>query len=78
MRRHTDHAQVDRKGPFGYNASAETNGNGACCFYATIHNCILDLWAKRPRQADSRPAIRLSNGGKFVEGVLRSGKVIQC
>jgi len=36
---------------------------------ATIPQNLI-LWAKRPSQEDSRPVIRLSNGGNLAEGVL--------
>ena len=41
---------------------------GRFVFATTPQN--LTLWAKRPSQEDSRPVIRLSNGGNLAEGVL--------
>jgi hypothetical protein len=46
-------------------------GPGRFVFTPPTTTAYSYLWAKRPRQADLRPAIRLSNGGKLVEGVLR-------
>jgi DNA-binding transcriptional regulator WhiA len=53
-----------------YNLSAETNRTRGVLLLSAIDFHNISLWAKRPLCVDSRPAIRLSNDGKHIKGVL--------
>lgn len=53
-----------------YTVSAEANGTRGVLLFNAIGQHNMLLWAKRPPCVDSRPAIRFSNDGKHMEGVL--------